>query len=211
MPVFRSFLAVLLIFGFLNTAAQDEAVTDVGQPTERVKYAITGVGSALQDTDLSLGERWDQITAVIEEVFDFHSMSASILTTGWTKATPEEQERFVEYFTEYLEHLYREKIEAYDNQEITFANERIIGKRAIVDTVIHAGDIDIPVSYALRKRDGMWYGYDIVIEGLSLISNYRNSFSPILDNHGMDGLLADLREKNEAFSELPEPIQPALA
>lgn len=203
MPVFRSFLAVFLLFGFLNVAAVDE-----GQPTERVKYALTGVGSALQDTEATLGERWDRIRAVIEEVFDFHSMSASILTIGWTKATPEEQEQFVEYFTEYLEHMYREKIEAYDEQEISFTDERIIGNRAIVDTVIHAGNTNIPVNYALRKRDGQWYGYDIVIEGLSLVSNFRGSFASMLDNHGMDGLLADLREKNAAFSELPEPIQP---
>lgn len=203
MPVFRSFLAVFLLFGFLNVAAVDE-----GQPTERVKYALTGVGSALQDTEATLGERWDRIRAVIEEVFDFHSMSASILTTGWTKATPEEQEQFVEYFTEYLEHMYREKIEAYDEQEISFTDERIIGNRAIVDTVIHAGNTNIPVNYALRKRDGQWYGYDIVIEGLSLVSNFRGSFASMLDNHGMDGLLADLREKNATFSELPEPIQP---
>ena len=72
MPGIRSFLAVILVFGLLNVAAQPAAVTDVGQPTERVKYAITGVGSALQDTEATLGERWDQITDVIEEVFDFH-------------------------------------------------------------------------------------------------------------------------------------------
>ena len=119
-------------------------------------------------------------------------MSQSILATNWRKASKEEKRQFVEFFSQYLEATYREKIEAYTNQGIDYLSEQIRGDKAVVDTVIRTDATQIPVSYKLKLNDDGWYAYDVVIEGVSLVNNYRSTFNAIVKSGGMSGLLIDL-------------------
>lgn len=183
----RFCIAVLCLAAGLLQAAET--------PTGRVKTAVSEVVGVLKDKTLARAESWDKVGEVINRSFDFHTMSQSVLSTNWKKATPSEQRRFIEFFSQYLEDTYRTKIEGYNNQQIRYLGEHITGKRAVVDTVIIAGDTETPVSYRLRERDGQWYAYDVVIEGVSLVNNYRNTFSAIVRTEGMDGLLNDLQQR----------------
>ena len=166
-------------------------------PTETVKESVQQVLKILKDDSLSRNERWQRIGKIIDDRFDFRSMSQSVLATNWKRATPEERERFVEYFSQYIEETYREKIEKYDDQEVRFLDEKIYGKRALVKMVIITEKNEIPVDFRVKNNDDEWYSYDVVIEGVSLVNNYRNTFSTIVKNDGMDGLLADIKRRVE--------------
>ena len=156
------------ILGVAGTLTVTAAVT----PTERVREAISEILTVLKNEDLDRDARWREVGRVIDAGFDFRSMSQSILATNWQAATKEEKRRFVEYFSQYLEATYREKIEAYTNQRVEYVNESIRGPRAVVDTIIKTDATQIPVSYKLKLNDDdQWYAYDVVIEGVSLVNN----------------------------------------
>ncbi|MAS82083.1 MAG: toluene tolerance protein [Legionellales bacterium] len=164
-------------------------------PSDRVKDSVEKVITVLKDKSLDKEDRWKKIGVVINESFDFRSMSQSILATNWKQATPEERQQFVFFFSQYLEDTYRTKIEAYTNQKVEFVGETIRDKRAIVETLIITDDVEIPVNYKLKENDGSWFAYDVVIEGVSLVNNYRSTFSAIVKNDGMDGLLTDIKAR----------------
>ena len=162
-------------------------------PTERVRGAITEILSVLKNKNLDSDAKWIEVGRVIAEGFDFRSMSQSILATNWRTATPEEKRRFVVFFSQYLEATYRDKIEAYSNQRVEYMNETVRKDRAVVDTIIRTDSTQIPVSYKLKLNDDGWYAYDVVIEGVSLVNNYRSTFNAIIKSEGIEGLLTDLQ------------------
>ena len=170
-------------------------------PTDQVKGSVNKVLLILHDKTLDREQRWEKISVVINERFDFRSMSQSVLATNWQSATPEERERFVEFFSQYLEETYRTKIESYSNQEVIYLKETIYGKRAVVETVIKTDSTEIPVNYKLKNYDGEWFSYDVVIEGVSLVNNYRSTFAAIVKNEGMDGLLNDIEYRINKYKQ----------
>ena len=107
----------------------------------------------------------------------------------------------MEFFSRYLEDTYRNKIEAYGDQSIVYVSEQIRKDRAMVDTEIIAQGKRIPVTYRLKNNDGDWYAYDVVIEGMSLVSNYRDTFNAIIKSEGMEGLLSDLEVRISNYKE----------
>ena len=90
-------------------------------------------------------------------------------------------------------------IEAYSGEEIRYLGEKIRGDRSVVDTIVVTSTADIPVSYKLRLNDGEWFAYDVVIEGVSLVSNYRSTYSAMIQQEGMDNLLNDLESKIQKY------------
>lgn len=164
-------------------------------PTEQVRATVDGILLILQDGTLTRETRWERIGALIQSRFDFESMSQRVLSTNWKKATREERRQFVEFFSQYLEDTYRSKIEAYTDEQVRYVGEKIKGERAVVDTTIVTDTVEIPVSYKLKQTDGEWLGVDVVIENVSLVSNYRNTFAAIVKTEGMEGLLNDLQRR----------------
>jgi phospholipid transport system substrate-binding protein len=198
----RALSAIVLLTAVAATALAADFTT----PKGRVKDSIDRVISILKDQSLDREGRWQKIAAVIDEGFDFQSMSQSVLATHWQEATPEERERFVEFFSQYIEETYRSKIEAYTDEEIRYGNETIRGDRAVVETVIVTKTAEIPVNFKLKNNGGQWYAYDVVIEGVSLVANYRATFAAIVKNEGMEGLLADIQARIEKHrQEMREP------
>ena len=202
MRKFYSFILISLVSASL-------LAEDFTNPTARVKDSVEKVISILKDGTLERELRWKSIGNVINQSFDFRSMSQSILATNWRTATPAEREKFVEFFSQYLEETYRTKIEAYTNQKVEYISETINGKRAVVETLIITDNTEIPVNYKLKNNDGIWFAYDVIIEGISLVSNYRSTFSAIVKNDGMDGLLNDIQmriDKHKSSNQiLPNP------
>jgi phospholipid transport system substrate-binding protein len=188
-------IAFIVIAGFLIVGVSQAAMT----PTERVREAITGILSVLKNKNLDREAKWSEVGRIIDDGFDFRSMSQSVLATNWRTATAEEKRQFVEYFTQYLEATYRDKIEAYTNQRVEYVNESVRGDRAVVDTLILTDSTEIPVSYKLRLSDEGWHSYDVVIEGVSLVNNYRSTFTAIIKSEGMDGLLADMQARIDRY------------
>ena len=161
-------------------------------PTDTVKDSINAVLAVLKNDGLNQEDRWTEIGKIIDKRFDFRSMSQSVLATNWREATTEEKRQFVEYFSQYLADTYRTKIESYTDQHIAYLSEQVRKDRATVDTEIIAGKTRIPITYRLKNNKGQWIAYDVVIEGVSLVANYRSTFSAIVKAGGMDGLITDL-------------------
>ena len=170
-------------------------------PTEQVKQTIDQILIILKDHSLNWEGRQAKIRAIVDERFDFRSMSQSVLATHWKKATPAERDRFVAFFSQYLEHTYMAQIEKYSDHYVKYTKEKISGNRAVVDTFIVADTLEIPVNYRLRLNEGEWFAYDVIIEETSLINNYRNIYSAIVKTEGIGGLLDNLEEKNRELEQ----------
>ncbi|MCB1749125.1 MAG: ABC transporter substrate-binding protein [Gammaproteobacteria bacterium] len=195
MPCVRLLVFVLLLFA--GSAQARPGLT----PTATVKEAVGEVLNILKNEDFDREQRWTAIGRVIDARFDFRSMSQSVLASNWQSATVEEKRRFVEFFSQYLEDTYRTKIESYTNQSMDYVDEQIRNDRATVDTFIVTDSNRIPVTYRLKNNDGEWFAYDVIIEGVSLVNNYRNTFNAIIKAEGMDGLLLDLQGRISDYKE----------
>ena len=180
----------VLLLSLLSTSATIFAA--VQSPSERVKTTVEEILTILRDKSLDWNMRQKRIEAIIDERFDFRSMSQSVLATHWKRASPAERERFVHFFSQYLELTYAKKLKNYTNEYVKYGKEKVRGKRAVVDTFIVTDTNEIPVSYKLRLDDEQWYAYDVVIENQSLVNNYRTVYSAIVRSEGMGGLLDNL-------------------
>ena len=122
-------------------------------------------------------------------------MSQRILSRNWKEATEEQRGRFIQLFIDLLETTYIDRIEEYSGQRVEYVRERVKGDRAIIDTLFVTKKKQIPINYKLVKKDGRWLIFDIVIEEVSLISNYRETYSEIIRKKGIKGLLERMEEK----------------
>jgi phospholipid transport system substrate-binding protein len=164
-------------------------------PLEEIRITVDAVLALLRNRTLDPSARRTQITQLVRSRFDFTSMSQRILATNWRSATPQEQQQFVTLFSDLLEANYIGRIEAYTNEEVRFNGEQIIGDRASIDTIIVTASGEIPIVYRLQRAGEHWLVYDVVIEGVSFVSNYRSSYGEIVRREGMAGLLRKMQEK----------------
>jgi phospholipid transport system substrate-binding protein len=174
-------------------------------PTEQLKSTIDGILQALSDPSMERDAKRQKITGIIDQRFNYEGMSQRTLAVNWKKSSKEQQQRFVELFAQLLAESYLGRIEAYTNEKVEFASEKVKDNRAIVDTFIVTASVDIPISYKLEKKGNDWLVYDVVIEEVSLVRSYNSSYKDIVMKSGMDGLLADMETKlNEMRNKAPE-------
>ena len=189
------------LFGFMMTLAG--AGFAAGNATESVRVSVEAIIGILKDAQLDKPAKREQIRAVIAERFDFRAMSQRTLATNWKKASEQEQQQFVGLFAELIQNTYIGRVEAYTNEEVKYPGEKITQDRAVVDTLIVTSSAEIPVTYKLYLKNDRWLVYDVNIEGVSLISNYRNSYQEIVKKEGFTGLLAKMEEKVRELANAP--------
>ncbi|MEW8143663.1 MAG: ABC transporter substrate-binding protein [Candidatus Thiodiazotropha endolucinida] len=180
-------LIILLIFS-LSASAN---VT----PSERIKETVNQVLKVLKDQSLGRQDRRDQVKEIVRKRFDYESMSQVILAANWRKASKPQRDQFITLFRELLEQTYFSAIDSYSDQSVRMGRERMKGKLANVQTFIVAANKELAVSYKMRFRNDDWYAYDVAVDGVSLVSNYRTSFRNLVKSKGMEGLLAELAQK----------------
>lgn len=195
----------LRLFTLLLTAAVCGAViagpdpgSDPGSdrgPREQLRSSIEAVIATVKDTGLDQAARRARIREIIDRRFDFRTMSRGALSVHWRKVSAEQRTRFVDKFSDLVQNSYIGRIEAYTDERVAYRDARIDDGRAEIDTVIVTGGADIPIRYKLRKRGRDWLVYDVVIEEVSLIRNYRSSYRSIVKREGFDGLMARMDEK----------------
>jgi phospholipid transport system substrate-binding protein len=164
-------------------------------PTDDVRSSVEAVIALLKDDQLDRQSRRDRMREVIDKRFDFRAMSQRTLATNWKKATEAEKQKFTELFAELIQNSYVSKIESYTNETVEYPGEKQKGRKAVVETLIVTSSAEIPVDYKVYLKDGSWQVYDVIIEGVSLISNYRSSYQEIVRKDGFNGLLAQMEEK----------------
>ena len=190
-----SWAAIAALFIGVLHAAPAQA----GLPTDQLKSSVDAVINLLKDESLKRPEKFKERRALLRktiiERFDFTEMSKRSLAAQWTKRTPQEKKEFVDMFTNLLEKSYMDRIEAYTDEAVEYNGENIDNDYAVVRTTVKAKDKEgIPIDYKLIKEGDQWLVYDVVIEGVSLVSNYRNQFNKIINS----GSYADLVKKMKA-------------
>lgn len=173
-----------------------------GEPTEQVKKTVDKVIEILKNKELKkpnkTEERRSALRRATDERFDYEEMAKRSLSIHWAKRTPQEKKEFVSLFKDLLERSYINKIESYSDETILYTSESIESDYSIVKTkIITKRNVEVPVDYKLYKSANQWKVYDISIEGVSLISNYRNQFNKIIRTHSYDELVKRLKTKKD--------------
>lgn len=194
-------LLIVLMTGF--TLAFTATAYAAKSPTDDVRVSVDSILAILQNAQLDKDEKRTQMSKVIEKRFDFRAMSQRTLATNWKKTTNEEKQQFVDLFSQLIENSYVGKLEAYTNEKVNYTGEKVKGRKAVVETLIITTSTDIPVDYRLYQKGDQWLVYDVIIEGVSLISNYRSSYQEIMKKEGFDGLLAKMQAKIDELASTP--------
>jgi phospholipid transport system substrate-binding protein len=168
-----------------------------GGPLVQVQETVEGVLQVLRDSSLGIPERQERLRTLVRARFDFPLMSQWTLGPYWRQANPAQQQRFMDLYGDQLETSYLGKIEAYTDEKVKYLSEKVDGNRAEVDTVIATRGADIPLTYKLTSKGERWQVYDVVIEGVSLVRNYRSTYGEIARKDGIEALLEQMAKKLE--------------
>jgi phospholipid transport system substrate-binding protein len=191
--------AVILGLVTLLVVATGETPLWASAPTEQVKATIDQVMATVTDPKFQGAgkkiERREKLRQVILPRFDFAEMAKRALGNNWNRY-PDKQHEFVTAFTQLLEETYADQIEMANGEKIVYLNERTESEFAEVDTkVISPKGGETPMTYKLRAVDSEWKVYDIVVENISIVNNYRSQFNRVLGNASLDELIKRMKEK----------------
>jgi len=173
-----------------------------GPATDQLHGSIDAVLKILSDPELKKQakavERRRAIRTVANDIFDFNEISRRSLAVHWQARAPAERQEFVALFGDLLENSYISKIESYSGEKIVYAGETVDGQLATVKTrLVTRQGTEVPVEYRMFLRDDRWRAYDVNIEGISLVANYRAQFNTIISRSGYPDLVAKLKAKRD--------------
>lgn len=187
-------------FGRIPSAAASE-------PTAVVKGTIDEIIRTLKDPALGQPGRKEERKALLEKIisarFDFTEMAKRSLAAHWRERTPAEQKEFIHLFEKLLENSYLGKIEAYTDEKVVYTRELLEGDFSEVKTKILSKGDEIPIDYRLLRDGSDWRVYDIVIDGVSLVNNYRSQFNKIIRSASYEALVQKMRAKREEIALTP--------
>lgn len=168
-------------------------------PTEVVRTTINEVIRILNDDSLKspakLLHRRRLLEQVIAQRFDYAEMSKRALAVHWTPLTKEQRDEFVDLFKGFLSDRYASKIEGYAGEQVDYLGERLDGQYAEVRTKLRSSKVEIPMDYRLINKGGRWYAYDIIVDGISLVKNYRSQFDKIIRSGSYEELVRRLQNR----------------
>ncbi|MEZ4525494.1 MAG: ABC transporter substrate-binding protein [Desulfobacterales bacterium] len=196
----KNIFVFLMIMGLVMTVPLHGAQPG---PMEQVKVPIEKGIALLKDPQYTAPDKKEpqreKIWEIVREAFDFKLISMRALARSWRDFNAKQQEEFIAEFTELLRNTYIDKIQGeFHDEEIVFLGEDMISKdKAVVKSKILRGKVEIPMDYSMHFHGDKWWIYDINIEGVSLVSNYRSQFKNILEKEKPDQLIQRLKEKNE--------------
>jgi phospholipid transport system substrate-binding protein len=163
---------------------------------EAVKKNIDDVLSVLKDEEMSKEAKRTRIESIARENFDFTELSRRTLALNWKKLNVEQQREFVDLYRTLLEQTYANRILSYTNEKIHVTREIPLSEKAVeVRSTVSTKTGEVPINYRVMQKDGDWKIYDVVIEGVSLIGNYRSQFREIMSRGSAESLLESLRRK----------------
>lgn len=185
-----------------------------GPATDQVKAAVERVLKVVRDPELqkpaNAEKRRAQIREAAQTILDFEELSKRALGRHWAARTPAERTRFTELFTDLLEHNYVSKIEAYSGEKILYLPEQVEGDTVTVRSrLVTQKGAEVPLDYRMQKGGDRWRAYDVLVEGVSLVANYRTQFNSIINRSSYAGLVKRLEEKNLETTEEQKTRKPA--
>ena len=172
-----------------------------GAPTDTLKQAVDQVVKILSDPALrdKPEQRRAEVRKVAESIFDYPDTARRALGPHWNARSPQQQQEFVRLFSDVLDRSYVSKIDLYQGERVQYVGETVDGDEATVKTVIATKkSSEVPIDYRMHRKDGRWLVYDVIIEGVSLVSNYRTQFNKIVQTESYEALVQRLRAKDTA-------------
>ena len=197
----RAFFKSLIVVATIVVTGVAVQSVSAGEATEAMRGTIDEVLRILADKALKqpakANERRQLLEKVVGERFDYEEMSRRSLGASWANQSDKEKQEFVSLFQTLLVNTYADKIESYTGDGVQFLNERNEKEYAEVRTKVLTGKTEIPLDYRLLNKGSGWRVYDVVVDGVSLVNNYRGQFSKILRNGSYADLVDQLRKKSE--------------
>lgn len=186
----------LVVFPLLLGAGILQAEKKVHQPGKMIVNTIDKGLKILKDPSIKKEDKKERLWKQLEPIFDFKAISKMALGRHWKKHTPEERKKFTDIFTTILKNVYLNKTASYSGKKVIFKQQFVQAGRAKVQTnIITDKGKKVSVDLSMHKIDGSWKVYDMTIEGVSIVNNYRSQFNTILSKSSFKDLLGKLREK----------------
>jgi len=176
------------------------AFARAGEPTDQIRQTTDKILAIVQEPALKGSdkdkERQKQMRKVIDERFDWDAMARSALGKHGRDLSAAQRAEFTELFSELIEKNYLSQIESYAGEKILYKGDKVDGAYGVADVmIVTLRGTDIPVSYRVLKKGAEWLVYDVSIEGVSLVNNYRSQIGAILNSSSYDKLIAKIRAK----------------
>jgi phospholipid transport system substrate-binding protein len=193
-PKDRQLIAVVIVLFLATAPARATAAT----PTEQVEATVRSVLRILREQPA-----WEaqELKQAIGRRFDFEEMAKRSLGRHWRKLTAEQRQRFVTLFTNLLKNTYIDEIKAYNNEKVIFTSERRDGAYAVVQSqIVPRNSQPISVDYKLHMAGDEWKVYDVVVENVSLVNNYRSQFNRVLFNGTFEELIDRMKAVEQSES-----------
>ena len=193
-------IALLLTLALAAAAAQAAEPPKGPRPSQIIERTAEQIVAILEDPQRTREQRLAEIGEIASARFDFRTMTRLVLGRNWKKLTPEQQGEFVEHFAGFLASDYGSRIDRYEQQQVSVLGERVEPRGDVtVKTKVTGGEFDgAIVDYRMRYRNEDWRIIDVVIEGISLVANFRDQFREVLSREGPDALLERLRQRSAA-------------
>lgn len=172
-----------------------------GAPTDTMKTTIDEVLRIVRESDLKQPNKAEERRRMLERAvgarFDYQEMSRRALGAPWNTLSDQEKQEFVDLFRTLLTNSYSDKIETYSGEGVQYLNERTEKEYAEVRTKVLSGKTEIPLDYRLINKGDDWRVYDVVVDGISLVNNYRGQFAKIIKSSSYADLVEQLRKKSD--------------
>lgn len=191
--------ATLAVFAILLLAPAQAAQ----DPMAVVRSVVDPALQILSDTQTPLRDRQEKLRALVSNNFDFTAMSRSALGYHWRDLNDSQRKDFTQAFTAFIQDSYLSKIQDYSGQQVQFIGESQPdpGYAQVRSQLIQPGGKQpVQVNYVLRQDNSRWLIYDVTVDNISIIANYRNQFNRVINRSGFDTLMADLKSKQEQLA-----------
>ena len=172
------------------------------EPTNQLRAQVDRVLKVLDDPALKppakTRERRAAMRAIANDIFDFTETAKRSLGRHWAARTPAEREQFVRVFADVLERSYISKVELYGGETIQYTGDSVDGDQAVVGSrIVTRSGVQVPIQYRMRRMGDRWLVYDVVIEGVSLVANYRSQFDRIIRTSSFAELVKKMKTRQE--------------
>lgn len=189
----RPLIAALVLLGLVNAAA-------AGPATDQLKPAIDRVTATLDNAALKgdgkATQRRQALRAITDSVFDWSEMAKRSLGRHWAARTPSERQEFIGLFRDLIERAYISKLERYAGEKIVYSGEAVDGDTATVRTKLTTkAEQEVPMDYRMLREGNAWRVYDVVIENISLVGNYRTQFDGIIKTSSYEELVKRIKTR----------------
>lgn len=198
-------IVFLILCAFVVSHAAGSAMAAASDsPKTLIKTMIDSVLAALNEKGVDKHTKRVKVREAVRQRFDFTEMSKRVIGPKWRELSDADKTVFTDLFMQLLEESYSNKIDTYAGDEsVVIGNETVQDNLAKVDTTIKSKNNDIPVDYKLYNNGKDWMVYDVIIEEVSLISTYRNTYAQILQKDGFKGLISQMKQKIEELQLSP--------